>query len=61
MKNYLRTCSFIAATILLTACTPEVGSPEWCEMIDEKDKGDITVNEGKDYLKHCILKSRKQD
>lgn len=42
--------------LLLTACSPKVGSPEWCEQIKEKDKGDLTVNEAKDYAKHCIFK-----
>ncbi len=41
---------------LLTACSPKVGSPEWCEKIKEKDKGDVSINEAKDYAKHCIFK-----
>lgn len=41
---------------LLTACSPKIGSPEWCEMIEKKDKGDLTINEAKDYAKHCIFK-----
>lgn len=41
---------------LITACSPKVGSPEWCEKIKEKDKGELTVNEAKDFAKHCIFK-----
>lgn len=40
----------------LVACAPKVGSPEWCEAISKKSAGDLTVNEAKDYMKHCILK-----
>lgn len=44
------------SVLLITACSPKVGSPEWCEKIKEKDKGDLTVNEAKDFAKHCIFK-----
>lgn len=48
---------FIAAVALgLSACAPEVGSPEWCKSVEEKPKGDLTMNEAKDYAKHCIFK-----
>ncbi len=46
----------IANATLLSACAPEVGSPEWCKSIEEKPKGDLTVNEAKDYAKHCVFK-----
>lgn len=46
----------LAATILLAACEPEVGSPEWCDMMDKKPKGDWTFNETADYTKHCIVR-----
>lgn len=46
----------IISLCLLTACSPKVGSPEWCKKIETKDTGDITVNEAKDYAKHCIFK-----
>ncbi len=44
----------------LAACTPEVGSPEWCEKMKEKDKGDWTANEAKDYMKYCVLKQERK-
>ena len=43
---------FIAA---LGACSPEVGSQEWCNDMKEKDKGQWTAEEAKDFAKHCIL------
>lgn len=39
----------------LTACSPEVGSEEWCAEMKDKPKGDWTANEAKDFAKHCIL------
>ena len=39
----------------LAACSPEVGSKEWCEDMKKKDKGSWTANEAKDFAKSCIL------
>lgn len=41
---------------LVSACAPEVGSPDWCKSIEEKPKGELTMNEAKDYAKHCVFK-----
>ena len=41
---------------LVSACAPEVGSPDWCKAIEEKPKGELTMNEAKDYAKHCVFK-----
>lgn len=46
----------IFATLLLNSCAPEVGSPKWCAKMDEKPKGDWSLNEAKDYTKHCVFK-----
>lgn len=43
---------FAAAAV---ACSPEVGSKEWCTDMKEKDKGQWTAEEAKDFAKHCIL------
>ncbi len=42
--------------VFLNACAPKVGSPEWCKKIEEKSSGDLSINEAKDYAKHCIFK-----
>ena len=48
---------FILATAsILSACSPEVGSPDWCKSIETKPKGELTMNEAKDYAKHCVFK-----
>jgi hypothetical protein len=39
----------------IAACSPEVGSKEWCEDMKNKPKGDWTANETADFAKHCIL------
>jgi hypothetical protein len=46
----------VALIPLVSACAPEVGSPEWCKSIEEKPKGELTLNEAKDYAKHCVFK-----
>ena len=40
----------------LGACSPEVGSKEWCDALKKKDKGNWSVNEATDFTKHCLLK-----
>lgn len=40
----------------LTACSPEVGSKEWCADLKEKPRGEWTANETGDYAKHCLFK-----
>ncbi len=45
-----------ALAVLVAACSPEVGSDEWCNDLKEKDKADWSANEVADFTKHCILK-----
>ncbi|MFC4238000.1 DUF3012 domain-containing protein [Thalassospira xianhensis] len=40
---------------VLGACSPEVGSKEWCEDMKEKPKGDWSANEATDFAKHCVF------
>jgi hypothetical protein len=47
----------LAVLLSFAACAPEVGSKKWCEQMDEKDKGDWTANEVKDYAKYCLLEN----
>lgn len=59
MPAILRTIPFLlvlSSVFILSACAPKVGSPEWCKSIEEKPKGDLTMNEAKDYAKHCVFK-----
>jgi hypothetical protein len=42
--------------VLLTGCSPEVGSEKWCSNMDEKSKGDWTAAEAGEYAKSCVFK-----
>lgn len=44
-----------AFAAMASACSPEVGSKEWCEDLKAKPKGDWSANEAMDFTKHCIL------
>lgn len=44
----------------LTACSPEVGSEEWCRDMKEKPTKEWTASEASDYTKYCILKLEKK-
>lgn len=39
----------------MAACSPEVGSKEWCDGMKKKGKGDWSVSEAADFAKHCVL------
>lgn len=52
----VKSLPLLAAAGLLSACAPEVGSPDWCKSIETKPKGEMTMNEAKDYAKHCVFK-----
>ena len=57
MKNIFAAVAVIAIMAFSTvACSPEVGSKEWCEKLKKKDKGKWTAEEAKDFAKHCLLK-----
>lgn len=43
------------AVLILPACSPKIGSEDWCAAMEEKDKGDWTMTETKDYTKHCVF------
>ena len=44
-----------AFAAMASACSPEVGSKEWCEELKAKPKGDWSANEAMDFTKHCIF------
>jgi hypothetical protein len=46
--------AFLAGSLF--ACQPKVGSEAWCKAMNEKPKGDWTVNEAGDFAKSCIIK-----
>lgn len=42
--------------LLVSACSPEVGSEAWCLDMEETPKGDWSMNEAGDYAKHCVFR-----
>lgn len=57
MKLYrCRPALLIALACLgAVACAPETGSEPWCEAMQEKPRGEWTMNETASFARHCIL------
>ena len=54
-RNIIVSFAAVLFAASVIACSPEVGSKEWCADMKEKDKGQWTAEEVKDFAKHCIL------
>lgn len=52
MKKFI---TIVLSVAVLAACAPKIGSEEWCAAMKEKDKGEWTATEAKDFTKHCIF------
>lgn len=59
MTKLIKISVFAIASLTLFGCEPEVGSERWCKAMKEKDKGDWTANEAKDFMKHCIVEIKE--
>ncbi len=55
MKSLVSVLGFVAFSLMVSGCSPEVGSKEWCDAMKEKPKGDWSANEAADFAKHCVL------
>ncbi len=55
LKKAVGIAALVMFAGVLAACSPEVGSKEWCDSLKEKPKGNWTANEAADFTKHCIL------
>ena len=56
MKLMIIILGGLFACISIAACSPEVGSEQWCADLKNKPNGEWTVNEVGNYTKHCLLK-----
>ena len=56
MRKTCAIVSFLFLASLLSGCTPEVGSDEWCQDMVDTPKGDWTTNDAKAFAEHCIFK-----
>lgn len=59
-KVKLAMVGFLMA-LLLSACAPEVGSPKWCDDMDDTNKGDWSTNDAKEYANNCVFRQRDDD
>lgn len=48
--------SMLLSMFVISGCSPDVGTKEWCVSLSEKPKGDWMLNETKDYTKHCLFR-----
>ncbi len=59
MTRLIKTLCLITVLALsvagLSACSPEVGSKEWCADLKEKPKGDWSANEAAEFAKSCVF------
>ncbi len=55
LKSLFALTLLALSTVALSACSPEVGSKEWCEDLKEKPKGDWSANEAAEYTKSCLF------
>ena len=53
--SILKTTAVFVVISAIAACSPAVGSKEWCENLKEKDKSQWTGQEAADFAKNCIL------
>jgi len=55
-SSLLVSAAVLGMVVMLAACSPKVGSKEWCKQMKAKPSGEWTVNETADYAKHCAFK-----
>ena len=56
MKISIYFCMLVAM-LVISGCGSEVGSKAWCDEMNNKPKGDWTVNEAGEYAKNCVFSS----
>ena len=47
----------IVSILLLSACSVEPGSEQWCAQMEDKSKTEWTFDEGTTYASHCLIDS----
>ena len=55
MNKKMGLLTVLLSLLVVSACSPEVGSKEWCDDLKKKPKGELTANEVTDYAKNCVL------
>ena len=60
VTGYIAACTLGACLLMISGCSAEIGSEQWCAELKEKPKGDLTANELSDFARHCIFKSEEK-
>jgi hypothetical protein len=55
IKHALQIAIAAGMFLFVAACSPELGSKEWCEDMKAKPKGDWTASEAAEFAKSCVL------
>jgi hypothetical protein len=56
LKSLVAVLALLAFVVApLAACSPEVGSKEWCEQMRKKPKGEWSANDAAAFAKSCVL------
>ncbi|MBM6551166.1 DUF3012 domain-containing protein [Marinomonas ostreistagni] len=45
----------MTGVLLLQGCSPEVGTPEWCDDMKDKPTGEWTANEVSEFTRSCLI------
>ena len=56
MKAIFQVAVILGILGLCGGCSPKVGSEAWCKAMNNKPKGQWTVDEASEYTKHCLFK-----
>ncbi|MBV1951759.1 MAG: DUF3012 domain-containing protein [Cycloclasticus sp.] len=56
MKKIIVTLVASAFLTLLTACSPDIGTEQWCSDMKAKTKSDWSTSQATDFAKHCVFK-----
>lgn len=56
MKTVFLLFTIVLFSFLLSGCSPEVGSVEWCEKMDETPKGEWSMNDVAEYAENCVFR-----
>jgi len=51
----------LIAIPLFAGCSPKVGSDAWCKKLEDKARGEWTMNETADFAKYCILRLQPEE
>ena len=55
MKDNILYASILVTLLLfIQGCSPEVGSKDWCEDMDNTPKEEWTLNQSEDYVASCL-------